>query len=164
MHSDRVKVLHTAHCNYITGIVAHGFKLDFLPAENIFLYKYLCYRRRVKSGFGDYFKLVLAVSDAAAGAAQGKRRTDYYRIPDFRRNLKRGVDIIRYIGRYCRLAYFRHCILKKLPVLRLVYRLGVSAYKPHAVFAQETVLVKLHCYGKTGLTAKPCKQTVRLFL
>ena len=69
MNSDRVKVLHTAYCDYITRIVAHGLKLNFFPAKNILFYKYLCYRRRVKSRFSDYFKLFLAVCDAAAGTA-----------------------------------------------------------------------------------------------
>ena len=39
-----------------------------------------------------------------------------------------------------------------------------GAYKPHAVFTQKTVLIKLHGYCKPGLTAKAGKQTIRLFL
>ena len=153
MYAYGVKVFHTAYSYNIACGVTHCLKFNFFPAENIFFNQYLCNGGGVKSCFGYYFKLLRAVRNAAAGAAQCKCGSHYNGIAYFICDLKRGIYIIRNVRGYGRLAYFFHCFLEKLTVLGFVNGFGVCTDKTDIVFFQKSVLVKLHSYGKSRLTA-----------
>ena len=67
--------------------------------------------------------------------------------------IERGMHVVCNVGGNCGLAYFFHCFLKKLPVLRFVDSLGISAYKADVVFLQKALFIKLHCNSKPCLPA-----------
>ena len=66
VYADRVDVLHVADRDAIACAVAHDFILDFFPAGDRALDKYLPYSRKSESVLKDLSQLNNAVCDAAA--------------------------------------------------------------------------------------------------
>ena len=62
--------------------VPHDLELDLLPAGDALLDQHLVHRGQAQAVVGDLMQLLLVVADAAAGAAQGKGRTDNDGIAD----------------------------------------------------------------------------------
>jgi glutamate N-acetyltransferase/amino-acid acetyltransferase len=74
------------------------------------------------------------------------------------------VNSVCNVTRHNRLINFNHCITEHLPVLSLVYSLGVCSQKLNSHFVKVSVFCKLHTDCKTCLTAKTAKYGIGAFL
>ena len=164
MDADGVDVLHAAYGDGAARAVAHDLELDLLPAEDVLLDQHLVYGRGVEARCGDGEHLLLAVGDAAAGAAEGEGGTDDDGVADgVRRGEGRGQGLRR-AGGDGGLAYLGHGVLEELPVLALEDGVDVGADEPDAVLAQEAGLVELHGEVQARLPAEAGEEAVGLFL
>ena len=93
VHAHGIHVFHGAHGNHIAQVVAHGFKLDFLPAGNALFHQDLMNGGKVQTVARDLQKLFRGFADTAAGAAQGIGRAHNDGIPDVLRRLHGGVQV-----------------------------------------------------------------------
>ena len=164
MDTDGVDVFHGADSNDVAGSIAHGFKLDFLPAGDALLDENLRDRGHIKTGTGDDAQLFFVIRNTAAGAAERECGTDNDGITDLIRNGDGGFDIVCDFGRNARLTDFLHGIAEQLSVLCLINRLNLCTEQTDTVLLQRTVTGQLHRNGKTRLTAKTCQQCVGTFL
>ncbi len=164
MDAYGVHVFHTAHDYRVSVGVAHGLKLYFLPAENIFFDENLPYRRGIESRFGGDFHFLVGICDSSASAAERKRGTDNYGITDFICDFYGVFDVFCGVRRYRRHSDFLHGVLEKLSVFRLIYTVDVCADEFYAVFFKEARLVELHCERKPRLSAEGCEHGIGFFL
>ena len=164
MHTHGVEILHGAHGDGVAGGVAHGLKLDFLPALDVALHQNLGDGRGVQTRAGHDPQLFLRVSHTAAGAAQGKSGTDDDGIADLRGDGQGVLQIVGDIGGDGGLMDAVHGVLEQLAVLRLGDGFGIGAQELDVVGLQEALLVQLHGNGQTHLAAETGQHGVGLFL
>ena len=164
VNAHGVEVLHGADGNDIAHAVPHGLKLDLLPAEDGPLHQDLGNGRGIQTGLGDDPQLRFVGSGAAAGAAQGKGRTDDNGIADPFGHLQGALHRFGNIGGDDRLTDLRHGFLEQLPVLSPGNSLGIGAQQTDALFLQEALLIQLHGQSQAGLAAQTCQKAVGLFL
>ena len=164
MYADRVNVLHVADGDGVALVVAHDLVLDFLPAGDALLDKDLVNAGVHDAGGRDLAQLLPGVGDAAAGAAEGVRRTDDDRQTDLAGEIDRVLDRVNDLGGDDRLADLLHGVLEHLAVLRLCDGGRVRAEQLYAHLLEEAVLAQLHGEVQTGLTAEVGQQGVRVLL
>ena len=164
VHADGVEVFHAAHGDDVAGAVAHGLKLDLLPAVDIALDEDLRDRGRVEPRLRDECELLCAVGHAAARTAECERRADDDGVADAVRHLQRLGHGVRNAGGDGRLADGGHGLLEELAVLGLVDGFGVRADEADVVLLQKALLVELHRERQARLAAEPGEETVGLFL
>ena len=164
VHADGVEVFHAAHGDDVAGAVAHGLKLDLLPAVDIALDEDLRDRGRIEAGLCDERELLCAVGHAAARTAERERRTDDDGIADAAGYLQRLGHGVRDAGGDGRLADGGHGLLEELAVLGLVDGFGVRADEADVVLLQKALLVELHRERQPRLAAETGEETVGLFL
>ena len=82
MDADRIKVLHRTDGKYIAAVVAHNFKLNFLPAGYTLFHQYLMNGRTVQTVLCNLFKLCMIFRNTAARSAKRKRWPYNHRIAD----------------------------------------------------------------------------------
>src|SRR5262249_3983788 len=70
--SHWVEVLDRANDDDVVRLVAHHFELESLPADNRFLDQHAPHRTEIESAGDQVIELGAIVSNAAAGAAEGK--------------------------------------------------------------------------------------------
>ena len=155
-----VKVLHGADGDHIAHAVPHGFKFDFLPAEDGPLHQDLRNGRSVQTGLGDDPQLRFVGSGAAAGTAQGKGGTDDDGITDPLGHLQSALYGFSNVRGNHRLTDLRHGFLEQLPVLRPGNSLGVGAQQTDPLLLEEALLVQLHGQGQAGLAAQARQDAV----
>ena len=164
MDADRVHVFHGTYRNDIAGAVAHGLKLDFLPAGNALLHKHLGNRRKVKTVACDLAQFFGVSRDAAARTAQRIGRTHNDRISDFICNPQRLFHRDRSRRRNDRLPHLFQRSAEALPVLGALDALNIRAEELYPKALQRSVAAELHGKRQPGLSAEPGQQTVRTFL
>ena len=77
MHAHGVEILNGAHDDAVAGVVAHDLHLILFPTLDGLLDQHLMGRRELKALAHDGDELLVGVRDAAAGAAEGKARTQH---------------------------------------------------------------------------------------
>ena len=164
VHADGVKVFHAAHGDDVAGAVAHGLKLDLLPAVNVALDKDLRDRGRVEPRLCRARELLRAVGHAAARTAERERRADDDGVADAAGDGERVRDGARRAGGDGRLADGGHGLLEQLAILRLADGVDVRADEAHVVPLQKALAVELHCERQPRLTAEPGEEAVGLLL
>ena len=164
VNADRVEVLHAADGNHVAGRIAHGFKLDLLPAGHTLLDEHLGNGGKIQAVACDGRELLRGIRDAAAGAAQGIGRTDNNRVTDLRGDLQRLLHRGGGGGRNYRLSHLFQGLTEALAVLGALDALDIRAEKPYAVLLQGSVTAELHGEGQAGLAAEACQQAVRALL
>ena len=107
---------------------------------------------------------MLVVCNAAACTAQCKGRSNNNRIADIACDFLCVVNSVCNVTRHNRLINFDHCVTEHLPVLSLVYSLGVCSQKLNSHFVKVSVFCKLHTDCKTCLTAKTAKYGIGALL
>ena len=164
VYADGVEVFHAAHGDDVAGTVAHGLKLDLLPAVDIALDEDLRDRGRVEPRLCDECELLCAVGHAAARTAERERRADDDGVADAARHLQRLGHGVRNAGGDGRLADGGHGLLKELAVLGFVDGGGVRADEADVVLLQKALLVELHRERQPRLAAETGEETVGLLL
>ena len=77
MDTHRINIFHAANGNGRIRTVAHDFKFDFLIAADTLFHQNLMDRAETESVGADFHQLFFIVCKTAAGAAQGKGRTQH---------------------------------------------------------------------------------------
>ena len=76
MHTHRIKILNGADNDAIVILVSDHLHFIFLPANERLIDEQFIGGRKLKAASTDLLKFLTVVGDAAATAAQGKRRPD----------------------------------------------------------------------------------------
>ena len=165
MHAHGVEVLDGAHDDAVAGVITHDLHLILFPALDGLLDQHLVGRRELQALAHDGDELLVGVSDAAAGAAEGKARAQYAGITHA---LGDGLGVGHAVGiaRARDLqANLGHGLVKELAVLAALDSGQVAADHFDAVLVERTVLCQLDGGVQTGLAAQRGQQRVRaLFL
>ena len=165
MHAHGVEVLDGAHDDAVAGVVTHDLHLVLFPALDGLLDQHLVGRRELQALAHDGDELLVGVSDAAAGAAEGKARAQYAGIAHA---LGDGLGVGHAVGiaRARDLqANLGHGLVKELAVLAALDGGQVAADHLDAVLVERTVFRQLDGGVQTGLAAQRGQQRVRaLFL
>ena len=74
-----IEILDRADDDDVVGQIAHHLQLELLPAEHGFFDQHFVHGREVEAARQQFQQLFAVVGDAAAGAAQGERRTQDHR-------------------------------------------------------------------------------------
>ena len=162
--ADGVEVLHRADGDDIPGAVAHGLKLNLLPAGDALLHQDLGDGREIQPVAGDGGERLRGFGDAAAGAAEGIGRADDDGIADFVSDGERLRDIGGRGGGDHRLAHGGKGLAEALAVLGALDALDVGAEQAHAVARKGAVAAELHGEGEAGLAAETREQAVGALL
>ena len=165
VHAHGVEILDGAHDDAVAGVVTHDLHLVLFPALDGLLDQYLVGGRELQALAHDRDELLVGVSDAAAGAAEGKARTQHAGIAHA---LGDGLGVGHAVG----IARARdlqadlgHGLVKEFAVLAALDSGQVAADHLDAVFVQCAVFRQLNGGVQTGLAAQRGQQRVRaLFL
>ena len=164
MHAHGVEVLDGAHDNAVAGVVAHDLHLVLFPALDGLLNQYLVCGRELQALAHDGDELLVGVCDAAAGAAEGKARTQHAGVAHA---LGDGLGVFHAVG----IARARdlqadlgHGLVKELAVLATLDSGKVAADHLDAVLVQRTVLRQLDGGVEAGLTTQCGQQRIRTLL
>ena len=165
MHAHGVEVLDGAHDDAVAGVVTHDLHLVLFPTLDGLLDQHLVGRREFKALAHDGDELLVGVRDAAAGATEGKARTQHAGIAHA---LGDGLGVGHAVGiaRARDLqANLGHGLVKELAVLAALDGGQVAADHLDAVLVERTVFRQLDGGVQTGLAAQRGQQRVRvLFL
>jgi len=162
--AHRVEILDRADDDALVLVVAHDLHLVFLPAEEALFDEHLVNGRKVQAVGHNGLKFFLVIRDAAALAAQSKGGADDKRIGTDQ--LGRGTGLIHRVhgaGLRTVEADLDHGLLEQLAILALGNRLRLGADHFHAVFREDTGLVKIHRQVKRRLAAEGRQQRRRPF-
>ena len=165
MHAHGVEVLDGAHDDAVAGVVTHDLHLVLFPTLDGLLDQHLVGGREFQALAHDGDELLVGVSDAAAGAAEGKARAQYAGIAHA---LGDGLGVGHAVG----IARARdlqadlgHGLVKELAILTALDGGKVAADHLDAILVERTVLCQLDGGVQTGLAAQCGQQRVRaLFL
>ena len=165
MHAHGVEILDGAHDDAVAGVITHDLHLILFPALDGLLDQHLVGRRELQALAHDGDELLVGVSDAATGAAEGKARAQYAGIAHALGD-SLGVGHAVGIARARDLqANLGHGLVKELAVLAALDSGQVAADHLDAVFVERTVFRQLDSGVQTGLAAQRGQQRVRaLFL
>ena len=165
MHAHGVEVLDGAHDDAVAGVVTHDLHLILFPALDGLLDQHLVGRRELEALAHDGDELLVSMSDAATGAAEGKARAQYAGIAHA---LGDGLGVGHAVGiaRARDLqANLGHGLVKEFAVLAALDSGQVAADHLDAVLVERTVFRQLDGGIQTGLAAQRGQQRVRaLFL
>ena len=164
MHTHRVDIFHRADRDHIADRIPHCLKFNFLPSGNGTFNQYLRNRRLFKTGMSNLLQFLRIIRDSPAASAERECRSDNDRIADPFRTGKRfffgGCD---FRGND-RLVNLLHGTPEEITVFRTFNGFNIGPKQTDTVFRKPVVFAQLHRQCKTGLSAKSCQQTVRLFL
>ena len=165
MHAHGVEILDGAHDDAVAGVITHDLHLILFPALDGLLDQHLVGGRELQALAHDGDELLVGVSDAAAGAAEGKARAQYAGIAHALGD-SLGVDHAVGVARARDLqANLGHGLVKELAVLSALDGGQVAADHLDAVLVERTVFRQLDGGVQTGLAAQRGQQRVRaLFL
>ena len=165
MHAHGVEVLDGAHDDAVAGVVTHNLHLVLFPTLDGLLDQHLVGRREFKALAHDGDELLVGMRDAAAGATEGKARTQHAGIAHALGD-SLGVGHAVGIARARDLqANLGHGLVKELAVLAALDGGQVAADHLDAVLVERTVFRQLDGGVQTGLAAQRGQQRVRaLFL
>src|SRR5437667_8768130 len=79
MHTHRIEILDGTNNHTVVLAVAHHFHLEFFPAHERFFDQHFVDRRKSEPARSDYVQFLAIVSDATAGTAESKCRTNNQR-------------------------------------------------------------------------------------
>ena len=88
MDAHRVQVLHVADCDGGIVLIPHHFVFDFFEALDAFFNQDFPDGRKLQGMFHQRHELCFVVSEAAAGAPQGKGRAQDDRVTDLFRDVQ----------------------------------------------------------------------------
>ena len=161
MHADGINVLHAADGDGMVVGVTHDLELDFLVALDGLLDQNLMHGRQIEGIDADLHQLLIVVSKAATGAAQGKGRAQNNGIADAVCSFLGFFQRIGNLGGDDRLADgFAH-FLKQLTVLSTLDGSAGGAQQLDAAFLQNALLLQLHSQVQAGLAAQAGDDGVR---
>ena len=165
VYAHGVEILDGAHDDAVAGVVAHDLHLVLFPALDGLLDQHLMGGRKLQALAHDGDELLVGVSDAAAGAAQGKARAQYAGIAHALGD-SLGVGHAVGIARARDLqANLGHGLVKELAVLAALDSGQVAANHLDAILVERAVFRQLDGGVQTGLAAQRGQQRVRaLFL
>jgi len=161
VYADRVDVLHVADGDRGVVAVAHDLVLDLLVALDALLDEHLLDGREPERVFHQRAELVLAVGEAAAGAAERERRAQHDRIADLFRRLNALVDRVCDQGRQHRLPELLAELLEQLAVLGALDRARRRAEQLDLALAQHALFLELHREVQPRLAADAGHDRVR---
>ena len=164
MHAHGVEILDGAHDDAVAGVVAHDLHLILFPALDGLLDQHLVGGRELQALAHDGDELLVGVSDAAAGTAEGKARAQYAGIAHALGDslgISHAVGIARARDLQANLG---HGLVKELAVLAALDSGQVAADHLDAVLVQRAVFRQLDGGVQTGLAAQRGQQRVRTFL
>ena len=164
MHAHGVEILDGAHDDAVAGVITHDLHLVLFPALDGLLDQHLVGGRELQALAHDGDKLLVGVSDAAAGATEGKARAQYtgiaYALGD-----SLGVGHAVGIARARDLqANLGHGLVKEFAVLATLDGGQVATDHLDAVLVERAVLCQLDSGVQTGLAAQRGQQRVRVLL
>ena len=154
MHAHGVEVLDRAHDDAVAGVVTHDLHLVLFPTLDGLLDQYLMGRRELKALAHDGDELLVGMSDAATGAAEGKARAQYAGIAHA---LGDGLGVGHAVGiaRARDLqANLGHGLVKEFAVLAALDGGQVATDHLDAVLVQRAVFRQLDGGVQTGLAAQ----------
>ena len=164
MHAHGVEILDGAHDDAVAGVVTHDLHLVLFPALDGLLDQHLVGGRELEALTHDGDELLVGVSDAAAGAAEGKARAQYAGIAHALGD-SLGVGHAVGVARARDLqANLGHGLVKELAVLAALDSGQVAADHLDAVFVERIVFCQLDGGVQTGLAAQRRQQRVRALL
>ena len=164
VHAHGVEVLDGAHDDAVASVVAHDLHLVLFPALDGLLDQHLVGRRKFQALAHDGDEFLVGVRDAAAGAAEGKARTQHAGVAHA---LGDGLGVCHAVGvaRARDLqADLGHGLVKEFAVLAALDGGQVAADHLDAVLVQRTVLRQLDGGVEAGLAAQRGQQRVRMLL
>ena len=164
VHTHRVKVFHGANRDHIAGGIAHHFKFDLFPSGDAFFHQDLGNGRQTQTALGDLAQFILVFGNTAAGAAQRKRGTHDYRIPDLLSESQRILQRVDHTRRNHRLTDRLHRVFEHLAIFRFINGFRHRTQQLHIVLFQKSLFSQLHRQGQPCLSAQCGQQTVRFFL
>ena len=138
MHANRVDVFHVADRDHVSCTVTHYLVLDLFPAGDAAFYQNLTYTGETKTVLQDLHQFFIVVSDTAAAAAQGVRRTKHNRVAYLLSESHAVFYVLNNQGSCNGLADFLHGFFKFQTVLRLLDGLCRGTDEANVVLFQET--------------------------
>ena len=162
VYANGVQVFHGADSNAVISSVADYFVFDFLPAGDAAFNQALTDRAVAQALLHDVNQLFLVFSNAAAGTAEGIRRTDNQRITDFLAEVASSFNGFYDSAFRNRLMDFLHSFLEHFAVFTTFDSADLSAQQTNVVFAQNALLFQFHSHVQANLTAKCCQQGIRM--
>ena len=153
VNADRVDIFHAADRDGVIVAVAHYLELYLLIALDALLDEHLMNGRECERIRSKLLKLRSILGKAAASTSESERGTQNYRVADALCRSSRLLDIIGYLGRDDRLAYRLAHLLEQFSVLCALDALAARTEQLNTAFAEDALLLELHCKVKTGLSA-----------
>ena len=134
MNTDRVNIFHVADCDAVIVAVAHDLVLNFLPACDAALDKYLPDHTVFETFDNNLNQFFFVIGNTAAGSAHSICRTDDNRVSDFICKADCGLNILNNRAFRDRLTELLHCLLEKLTVFSFFNGFQRCAKKLYSVF------------------------------
>ena len=160
-----VEILDGADDDAVVRLVADDLHFELLPAEQRFLDEHFRHRREIESVRRDGFKLLLVVSDAAAGSTERVSRAD-----DERQRADLSGDLARFLNRVSHAglrqveADLEHGVFEFEPVLTFLDGLGIGTDHAHSMLRQRAGIPEGHGAVQRRLSAERWEKCIRLFL
>ena len=162
--ANGVDIFHAADGDGVVFPIAHNLKLDLLVALDGLFDQNLVHRRKFKSIQTDLNKFFLAVCEAAAGTAKGKRRSQNNRIANALCRFLCFVNGICNLRGDDRLTNGLAQFLEHLPVLGPFNGSAGGAQQFHPAFLQNSLLLQLHNQVQAGLSTDTGQNSVRALI
>ncbi len=163
MDADGVDVLHVADDDAVVGGVAQDFVFDFFPAEEAGFDQGLVDEACGQAGFKGFSKLRFTADDAAAGAAEGVRRSYHERVACYGCEVYARLDVGHDRALGDGLADREHRFLEARAVLGEDDRLDRGAEDFDAVLFEDAGVFEFDREVEAGLTAERREQRVGPF-
>ena len=164
MHAHGVKVFDGADDNGVALLIAHDFHFEFFPTKERFFDKDFVVERSVQAAVHDGLEFFRVVGDTAAGATEGKARTDD------ERPASDGVgDSGRFAHGVCGTGAgevkpnLEHGFLEQVAVFGALDGFGLCTDKFHLVAVQNAAFVQFHGEVECRLATECGEQGIRAF-
>ena len=154
VNAHRVLVFNRADDDAVAGAVSHEFHFQLFPAQKGLFNENFMNHGRVQAAFGDVHELFAVVRYAAAGSAQGERRSNNTRQSDVFQRLESFVHVVRQVRAGQVDASRRNRRAEIFAVFRMVNDFRVRAEHFNSQLVQNAHFRDLEPEVKTRLTAQ----------
>ena len=161
MDPHGVEVFDRADDDAVIVLITHHFHFVLFPADQRFINQQFVGRREVQPAGTNFFELFTVVSDTAAGAAHGERRTDDAWVAHVCGHRQRFFHGVRNAGTRGIQTDFLHCHIEATAVFRFINRVSGSADHGDAEFGQHALTFQLQRAVQRRLTAHGRQYRIR---
>ncbi len=161
MNAHGVEVFDGADNDAVIIFVAHHFHFILFPANQRLINQQLIGWREIQTAFTDLFKLFAIVSNTAAGAAHGKRRTDDAGKADIFSHFQRFIHVVCDTGASGVEANALHRLIKALAIFCFINRIGGGADHGDAKLLQHALTFQFQRTVQRRLAAHGWQNRIR---